>query len=36
MGVLLCANVAGGEVLEPCRIMAGGAALGPADVPLIS
>jgi hypothetical protein len=29
MGVQLCANVNGGEVLEPCRSVAGGAASGP-------
>jgi hypothetical protein len=28
--------VAGGEVLEPCSSVAGGAALGPADVSLPS
>jgi hypothetical protein len=36
MGVLLCANVAGGEVLEHYRSVAGGAALGPADVSMPS
>jgi hypothetical protein len=35
MGVYLCANVAGGEVLEPCRSAAGVAAQGPADVSLL-
>jgi hypothetical protein len=29
MGVQLCANVNGGEVLEHCRSVAGGAAPGP-------
>jgi hypothetical protein len=28
----ICVNVAVGEVLEPCRSVAGGAARGPADV----
>jgi hypothetical protein len=30
----ICANVAVGEVLEPCGSVADGAARGPADVSL--
>jgi hypothetical protein len=36
MGVYIFANVAIGEVLEPCRSVADGAARGPADVSLLS
>jgi hypothetical protein len=32
----ICVNVAVGEVLEPCRSAAGGAAQGPADISLPS
>jgi hypothetical protein len=32
----ICANVAVGEVLEPYRHVADGAARGPADVTLLS
>jgi hypothetical protein len=32
----ICANVAVGEVLEPYRSIADGAAQGPADVNLLS
>jgi hypothetical protein len=31
----ISANVAGGEVFEPCRSVADGAARGPADVSLL-
>jgi hypothetical protein len=32
----ICVNVVVGEVLEPCRSAAGGAAQGPVDVSLPS